>query len=259
MTAHRRNPEPRRWQRRAQPALGTLVEIGISGTDARCEESMLAAFAEIAQVQRCMSRFDPASDVSRFAALRAGESMQVAARTAQVLCAAQDLADLSKGLFDVTQGRAPAGWRCDADGRLFKLHDAAVFDLGGIAKGYAVDAAVRVLQERDSLGGWVNAGGDVRAFGAVRLPLWLRDEREGRVWPFARLEDGAFSTSWYGDGSRSELWQAPQPGSSPAFAAHVSVAAPQCLWADALTKIVAASGDAGHPLLARFGAQAWLH
>jgi thiamine biosynthesis lipoprotein len=42
-------------------------------------------------------------------------------------------------------------------------------------------------------------------------------------------------------------------------AAHVSVAAPLCLWADALTKIVAASGDPAHPLLARHDARAWLH
>jgi thiamine biosynthesis lipoprotein len=41
--------------------------------------------------------------------------------------------------------------------------------------------------------------------------------------------------------------------------AHASVAAPLCLWADALTKIVAASGDASHPLLARHDARAWLH
>jgi thiamine biosynthesis lipoprotein len=39
----------------------------------------------------------------------------------------------------------------------------------------------------------------------------------------------------------------------------VSVAAPRCLWADALTKIVAISGDAAHPLLARHGAKAWQH
>jgi hypothetical protein len=47
-------------------------------------------------------------------------------------------------------------------------------------------------------------------------------------------------------------------GAAPA-AARVSVAAPRGLWADALTKIVAASGDTRHPLLARLGACAWLH
>jgi thiamine biosynthesis lipoprotein len=39
----------------------------------------------------------------------------------------------------------------------------------------------------------------------------------------------------------------------------VSVAAPRCLWADALTKVVAISGDTAHPLLARHGAMAWQH
>jgi thiamine biosynthesis lipoprotein len=41
--------------------------------------------------------------------------------------------------------------------------------------------------------------------------------------------------------------------------AHVSVAAPLALWADALAKVVAVSGDDRHPLLARHSARAWLH
>ena len=40
---------------------------------------------------------------------------------------------------------------------------------------------------------------------------------------------------------------------------HASVAAPLCLWADALTKIVAIGGDAGEALLARYDAVAWVH
>jgi thiamine biosynthesis lipoprotein len=35
--------------------------------------------------------------------------------------------------------------------------------------------------------------------------------------------------------------------------------APQCVWADALTKVVAIRGDASDPVLARFQATAWLH
>jgi thiamine biosynthesis lipoprotein len=46
----------------------------------------------------------------------------------------------------------------------------------------------------------------------------------------------------------------PEPGS-----AYVSVAAPLCIWADALTKAVAIHQDNAHPLLERYGARAWLH
>lgn len=222
------------WQRRAQPWLGTLVEVGVpAGMSAD------AAFAALQRVQARMSRFDPHSDVGRFAALPVGASLQVAEDTAQVLRAARQLQEASGGLFDITQGRAPQGWRCEGR-RLTKLHAAAAFDLGGIAKGYAVDCAVRALQAEGCPAGWVNAGGDLRAFGAAQLPILLRDEAAGALRPFAQLEEGAFATS---------LWRT----------AYASVAAPLCLWADALTKVVAASGNARHPLLAEYEARAWLH
>jgi thiamine biosynthesis lipoprotein len=100
--------------------------------------------------------------------------------------------------------------------------------------------------------GWVNAGGDLRAFGDIDLPLQLRDEASGGVHSFGSLRDGAFATSHFSPGMR------PLAGLSAAHA-HASVAAPSCLWADALTKVLAISGDTAHPLLARYGAQGWLH
>jgi thiamine biosynthesis lipoprotein len=74
------------------------------------------------------------------------------------------------------------------------------------------------------------------------------------VADFGRLCDGAFATSRFGAGARSGL------STTHLWAhSHVSVAAPTCLLADALTKVVAATADAGHPLLARSGARGWLH
>lgn len=133
---------------------------------------------------------------------------------------------------------------------------AAFHAVAEVAKGYAVDRAVQALLEKGCEGGWVNAGGDLRAFGKVGVPLLLRDELAGGVRSFATLRDGAFATSHFDRCSRSK---ALRPASGESVHAHASVAAPQCLWADALTKVVAISGDASHPLLARYGAQAWLH
>jgi thiamine biosynthesis lipoprotein len=104
--------------------------------------------------------------------------------------------------------------------------------------------------------GWVNAGGDLRAFGDVDAPVQLRDEASGGVRTFATLRDGAFATSCFGPDSRSALAGGRRPAREPA---HVSVAAPLCLWADALTKLVALNGDAAHPLLGQYDAAAWLH
>jgi thiamine biosynthesis lipoprotein len=243
------------WLRRARPLLGTLVEVGMAMDESTPPDSVEAAFAAIADVQACLSRFDPGSDVARFLALPPGACLDVRPHTAAVLAAAQALHDASDGIFDITLGSAPDGWRCE-DGHWLKRHDGARIDLGGIGKGYAVDCAVRALLARGCTAGWVNAGGDVRAFGAVELPLRLRDEASGGVRPFALLQDGAFATSHFGAMSRL---QAVSRVPGPAVHAHASVAAPLCLWADALTKVVAITGDTAHPLLARHGAQAWLH
>ena len=243
------------WQRRAQPLLGTLVEVGVQGSGDDARAALDAAFAAVREVQACLSRFEADSDLARFRALRRGESMPMRAATRQVLAAAHALQAATDGAFDISLGTAPDGWHCDGDS-LHKASDGVRLDLGGIGKGHAVDRAVAALIAQGCAAGWVNAGGDLRAFGDAELPIRLRDEASGGVRAFASLRDGAFATSHFDRCSRSQL---AQRAGSQGLRAHVSVAAPLCLWADALTKVIAISGDNAHPLLARFGAQAWLH
>jgi FAD:protein FMN transferase len=230
-------------RRRARPLLGTLVEIGAP----RGHE---AGFDAIAVLQARLSRFEPGSDIARFNALPVGGELRVGTLAVEVLNAARRLQADSAGLFDISLGSGPEAWRLDGD-RLHKLGPGVALDLGGIAKGQAVDLAVRALRDAGATAGWVNAGGDLRVFGALELPVQLRDESSGGVREFARLSDGAFATSHYAPGSRS--------ATLGGVRAHVSVAAPLCLWADALTKVVSLSGRCDHPLLARYDAAAWRH
>lgn len=209
-----------------------------------------AALDVVAELQARLSCFEPGSDIARFNALPPGGDLRVGALATEVLTAARNLQIESEGLFDISLGSGPDAWRLDGD-RLRKLAAGVVLDLGGIAKGQAVDVAVQALQDAGATAGWVNAGGDLRVFGDLELPIRLRDEAGGGVRDFGRLRDGAFATSHYAPGSRAALTRSMQ--------AHVSVAAPRCLWADALTKVVALSGDGGHPLLARYDAAAWRH
>ena len=241
------------WRRRARPMLGTLVEVGVAASP-QADAAIDAAFAVVAQIEAQLSAFRTDSEVCRFAALPAGGRLQIGADLAAVLAAARELHDASDGLFDITLQRSPAGWHCD--GRWLHKHaDDVCLELGGIAKGHAVDRAVAALQAAGGAHGWVNAGGDLRAFGAAVLPLELRDEQHGGARRFAALADGAFATSRFAADSRCRA----VGRDGRAVHAHASVAAPTCLWADALTKVVAASADARHPLLARYDAQAWLH
>ena len=242
-----------RWQRRAQPWLGTLVEIGLPADSNPA--AFDAAFAAVREVQSALSRFEPTSDVSRFNALSCGERLAMRPATQHVLAAARALFDATDGDFDITLGSSPRGWACDDD-QLIKSNADTRIDLGGIGKGHAVDCAVQALMGHGCTAGWVNAGGDLRAFGSADVPVSLRDEASGGVRPFASVRDAAFATSHFGHRTRSRA--ATRTGAR-ALQAHVSVAAPRCLWADALTKVVAISGDTSHPLLARYDATAWLH
>ena len=242
------------WYRRARPLLGTLVEIAVPSNAALEQAAVEQAFAQVQKIQACMSRFEPDSHVCCFERLGAGQSMKVTQETAAVLNAAQKLYRDSEGLFDITQGRAPEGWYCDGL-MLFKLSALAAFDLGGIAKGYAVDCAIEALQLAGCAQGWVNAGGDLRVFGEVQIPIMLRDEGRGSLSPFMTMGDGAVATSYLGAERRSQLYME----GGAASLAHVTVAAPLCMYADALTKLVAASRDDQHPLLKQYSAQAWLH
>ncbi len=221
--------------RRARPLLGTLVELAADAPPSAFE----AAFDAVAEVQRALSRFDAASEIGRFNEAAAGAVIAVGADAQAVLGTAARLAVLSGGRFDVALGSGR--WRLDG-GQLVKLDAATRLDLGGIAKGHAVDRAVEALRAAGAGEGCVNAGGDLRTFGARGVEVELRDEVEGGVRRFGRLHDGAFATSRL----------RPHGGHR---VRHASVAAPQALWADALTKFVAL----GLPLPAGFGAQAWVH
>lgn len=104
-------------------------------------------------------------------------------------------------------GDAPAGFaqalELDRTGSVprVRLHDpGAAVDLGGIAKGYAVDLAARVLRDRGIFHALVNAGGDLVALGTdgqgepwtvgVRSP-----DGSGRVVEVLRVTDAAVATS----------------------------------------------------------------
>ena len=226
--------------RRARPALGTLLEIGVEpGVGVDTNAAVAVAFDRVRTVESHLSRFEAGSEIHRFNAAPAGAHIDLGADARAVLDASRALHDASGGLFDVSLGSGGEGWFVDESSVLHKQRAGVRLDLGGIGKGYAVDAAVQSLRHHGVQAGWVNAGGDLRVFGTIDVPVDVRDETGGGVRRFGTLGEGAFATSRLGR-------------------RQVSVAAEACLWADALTKVVAASGDASHPLLRRYGARAWL-
>src|SRR5690349_2361808 len=151
--------------RRCRPLLGTLVEITAFGRNQlQLEHAIDAAFGNVAKVQRLMSYHDPRSDVSHMNRAAFSESVIVHPWTWRVLEAAQEFARESDGIFSIAIAPILARWRylpsqrsrADATATwrdIFLRKDCRIFfrrkltvDLGGIAKGFAVDRAVEVLQ-----------------------------------------------------------------------------------------------------------------
>jgi thiamine biosynthesis lipoprotein len=268
---------------RARPLLGTRVAVSVGGlASAAAHRAIDAAFGEVARIHALMSFHDSASELSRLNRSAAEGPVAVDPLTFETIDKALRLAAASDGAFDPTVGaavirtgalpepaRAP---RADpaADWRDVQLHPAAGtvsftrplrLDLCGIAKGFAVDRAVSALQEAGAVIGLVNAGGDLRVFGAPeRIALRTGAELDD-VAPLLELADGAAASS-------GDLGAA---GEDPPMAVHLAgarrrrrrgrfacVAAPECVWADGLTKVVLARGARSAATLRAFGARAYV-
>jgi FAD:protein FMN transferase len=133
-------------------------------------------------------------------------------------------------------------------------------DLGGIAKGFAVDRAVAVLRRHSIRAAVVKAGGDLRAIGPA-IPVHLRDPVDPSAVRFAgMLQNGAIATSSaaatltrFGAGQVSALVRARTRQPIVDCNAY-SVIAGTCMVADALTKVLAQLRQPDAPCFARLGA-----
>ncbi len=273
--------------RRCRPLLGTFVEVTVSGLqEAKLVGAVDAAFSAIATVQRLMSFHDPASEISELNRLAARRAVPVNPWTYEVLRAARTLAIESAGAFDITLapllqqwGYLPPAGRSvlsptDGGGPLdielrpgerVQFRRPVRIDLGGIAKGFAVDQAVAVLQARGAASGCVNAGGDLRAFGPAPTAVHVRHPAApGHFLPLTAITNAALATSacyftrkrWQG-GWVSPLVD-PRRRHPCAELTSISVRAPTCLLADALTKVAIADRRAALELLAEYRAEALL-
>lgn len=244
--------------RRARPLLGTLVEIRATADAA----AVAHAFEAIAQAHALMSFQDPASELSRLNHQAWREPVQVHPWTWRVLAAARWLHAHSDGAFDCAVHDG-ADAHMDAvellPRRTVRFTRRLRLDLSGIAKGFAVDRALDRLR-RGSTRAVVNAGGDLRVFGPVAESIAVRDpEKPHELRPLGTLSNGAFATSapYYSEHEGRWAVRDPRRGTSPRRYRSVSVLAPTCLRADALTKVVWVRGvEAVRPLLARLRAEA---
>lgn len=254
--------------RRCQPLLGTFVEIDATAESLsphELEAAVDVAFGCISKVQALMSFHDPSSELSQLNRSAHEAPCEVHPWTVEVLRNALHFSQISDGYFDVTIAPTLVSWGFlpAVEGRLHKpakdanWRDVEIpgdrtvsfrrplhIDLGGIAKGYAVDKAATALAEKGVRTACVNAGGDLRFLGpwpgtiGIRRPHspWNRSVELPVLGRAIATSAGYFKT-------RRRWWRQlthlmdPKRRTSVAPGRSATVFAPSCMQADALAKI----------------------
>ena len=249
--------------------MGTLVEIRAFGDDQQqLNQAISDAFAEMRRLEDLLSSHRPNSDVSRLSA--AATTVKVSAETAKLLQLGQQVALRSGGAFDMTLGAVKQLWAIETDhpqiptaeqlqtalrgigpralqingSQVTKSVPALQVDLGGIAKGYAVDRAVAVLRRAGIRSAAVNAGGDIGLLGDRQGQPWRigiqHPRHKGQLLTTLRLADRAVVTSgdyerfFERDGVRYHHIFDPHSGQPARRSQSVTVVAADVASADAL-------------------------
>ena len=246
---------------------------------ARVRVAFDAATAEIVRLEKLMTTWDPASEVSRVNAAAGKQAVKVSDETFDVIRESLHASQMSGGAFDITFETLHGLWKFDQDldphpptpaevgARLkflgfghVKLDEAAhsVFldeahvriGLGGIAKGYAVDRAAKVLLDAGLVSFYAQAGGDLYTHGdkpgGEPWQAGVRDPRgpEGDYFAMMPVSDHAFSTagdyerSYIVDGRRFHHIIDPHTGYPATASRSVTIWAPTALLADEIDDAV---------------------
>jgi len=177
----------------AQPQMGVPFHIVLyAANSSEAEAAARAAFARIRQLNDALSDYDADSELSRLSRTSGeGRAVPVSEDLWLILHRSQALAARTGGAFDVTIGPCVSLWRKARREKKFPRSDLLAearaasgwqklrlhprtraaellvpnmkLDLGGIAKGYAVDEALKVLSDRGLTRALVSGGGDMAA------------------------------------------------------------------------------------------------
>ena len=275
-------------ERRPVGIMGTSCTLGgvvPAREEAQGTAALAAAEGELRRLEAALSTWIEASEISRLNAAAADVAVPLSRDSRALLDRARQLHRESAGAFDITcrplvtlwrrageagrlptppeitAARAASSWEqleLTAEGARKRSASAQV-DLGGIAKGYAIDRALESLRAHGLTGGLVEVGGDLAVFGSApdgeAWEIAVRDPRSETVWGTLRLRAGAVCTS--GDyaryveieGRRHSHIVDPRSGQPADRAASVTVVAPDATTADAWATALAVLGPEGLPLL----------
>jgi FAD:protein FMN transferase len=229
--------------KRLRPMMGTWVALEAWALQSSDQASILetalqSALDAVERVDQLMNPARADSDLARLSGARPGAQTVVDPWTFAVLRQSAQLNLQTHGLFDPCLSRDSGRMRDIVlrEPDVVICNAPVTIDLGGIAKGFAVDRAVEALQAHGCTSGLVNAGGDLRVFGARPQSIQVRTSSGAAVQ--VELLDAALAAS------------APRSGASPSGhlgfylgttgasveGRQVAIVAPQAMIADALCK-----------------------
>lgn len=268
-------PAHAKWFWGEESIMGTNIEVQVwADTDERGNKALSLVFDEMERVNQLMSPYIETSALARVNRNASLHPVVVDAATFQVIKHAIDVSMLTDGAFDITfasvgfmydyrastkpseqainEHLAAINYQhiaLDDDAQsIFFSHPNVKIDLGGIAKGYAVDASINALKKAGIAHALVTAGGDTRLLGDRRGRPWIvgiRDPRnEEKQAVKLPLENTAISTSgdyerfFEADGTRYHHILSPKTGKSVYEVQSVSIIGPTSTMNDALSTSV---------------------
>jgi thiamine biosynthesis lipoprotein len=216
------------WETRVTDGImGTRITVEVwTDNAAQADQANEAVLTAMRHIDATMSTYKPSSEVSQVNARAADGPMRISKELFDLLVTAKEYSRLTEGAFDITY--ASVGYMYDFRKRIHPdeahikaalpavnyehvlldgEHQTVQFsqkgvriDLGGIAKGYAVDCGIDALHKAGITHGYVAAGGDSRMIGDRFGKPWvvgIRDPTKGEGSVIARvpLVDAAMSTS----------------------------------------------------------------
>lgn len=278
------------WFQREEPIMGTSVAVELwSDEKAHAEKLIDAVMTEMRRIEAGMSPYIATSELSQLNAHAAERAMPVSKELFEVIDRSVFFSKVSGGAFDVTfasvghrydyrQKKKPDDGEIkkllplvdyrhlllDRDGRTIRYETpGVVVDLGGIAKGYAVDRGVAILAGAGVKHAIVTAGGDSRILGDRRGRLWMvgikHPRGEGSVIRLP-VENMAVSTSgdyeryFEANGTRYHHIINPATGKSATGVRSVTILGEDATTTDAMSTTVFVMGvEKGLALVNRLG------
>jgi thiamine biosynthesis lipoprotein len=277
------------WHERTEAVMGTRIHVEIFAEDDALAAPLLdQVVVEMHRIDHAFSPYKEDSELSRLNREAPRDWMAVSDEMMDLLTKSHQISDLSGGAFDVTyasvgryydyrKGEVPDSETLERAVQAINYryverdierqwvrysHPHVYVDLGGIAKGHAVDRAIAILEEGGVTQASVAAGGDSRIIGDRAGQPWTvgiqHPRKPGEVSALLPLADTAVSTSgdyeryFERDGVRYHHILDPATGRSADGAWSVTILGPEATFTDALSTSVFVLGpDKGLELINR--------